>query len=268
MSDLKEKYGPLAVVTGASSGIGEQFARLLAQQGFDLVITARRVERLESLSRELEQAYRVSVTCVACDLSDALQVDGLITAVRAREPGLIVSNAGYGVAKGDFLDIDIAELEAMYQANSIAPARLARALLPDMVQRGSGGIIFTGSIEGEAIFPYSAAYAASKAFLHSLVLGLWFEVRSSGVDVLLLSPGATDTDAPIKQGISRDQLAGLMSPRDVAAQALQQLGRRPQFIPGFQNRVIVAMLRLLPKKIAIKLAGIGMQRAMAGSASG
>ncbi|MFT4613725.1 MAG: short-subunit dehydrogenase [Bacteroidia bacterium] len=267
MAKLALKYGPLALVTGASSGIGEQFARLLAQEGVDLIITARRAERLESLSRELQQLHSVSVTCVTCDLSDALQVDTLIEAVRHREPGLIISNAGYGVPKGNYLDIDIAALEAMYQANCIAPARLARALLPDMVGRGSGGIIFTGSIEGEAVFPYSASYAASKAFLHSLVLALWFELQSSGVDVLLLAPGATDTEAPLKQGISRDQLSGLMSPADVAGRALQQLGLRPQFIPGLQNRLMVALLRLLPRKLAIKAAGMGMQRAMAGSAA-
>lgn len=261
-SDWTGRYGTGALVTGASSGIGEQFARLLAEKGFDLLLTARRESLLQSLRGELEAAHGVTVTCLVCDLCDPQQVEGLIEKARDMAIGLVVSNAGFGVAKGEYLSIAQDDLDAMYRANSLAPARLARALLPDMVERGRGGMIFTGSMEGDAVFPYSAAYAASKAFLHSLVMGLWLEVRGNGVDVLLLAPGSTDTEAPIKQGISRDQLVGVMSPRDVADQALQQLGRRPHFITGFHNRLFVALLRLLPRKLAIKMAGAGMRQAM------
>ena len=189
------------------------------------------------------------------------------TVCRDRGLGLLISNAGFGVPKGKYLDADPKSLAAMYQTNALAPARLARALVPGMVERGAGGVLFTGSIEGDAVFPYSAPYAATKAFLHSLAQGLWFEVRRSGVDVLLLAPGSTDTEAPLKQGISRDQLAGLMSPREVAEQALAQLGRRPHFIPGLQNRLLVAVFRLLPRTLAIRMAGFGMKQAMENSRS-
>lgn len=266
-TSLRERYGPLALVTGASSGIGEQFARLLAESGFDLLLTARSEEKLQALRRELERDFGVSVAVLICDLSNLEEVDALVAKVREAGPSLLISNAGYGVAKGPYLDTPIEDLEAMFRANAIAPARLVRDLLPDLVAAGRGGVIFTGSIEGDAAFPMSTGYAASKAFLHSLAHGLWFEVQRAGVDVLLLAPGSTDTEAPIKQGISRDQLVGLMSPRDVASQALGRLGRGPHFIPKAQNRIFIALLRLLPRRVAIKLAGVGMKQAMERSAA-
>jgi len=255
------------MVTGASSSIGEQFAHQLAEKGFDLLITARRESLLEALKTRLESEYGIKVTCCVCDLSDMAQVDALITEAQSIGVGLVISNAGYGVAKGAFLSIEREELEAMYRANSLAPARLAHALLPAMVEKKRGGFIFTGSMEGDAVFPWSAAYAASKAFLQSLVMALWLEVKGSGVDVLLLAPGSTDTNAPIHQGISRDQLVGIMSPSEVARQALNHLGRQPHYTPGLHNRLIVGLLRLLPKRLAISMAGYGIKRAMEKSSS-
>lgn len=263
---FRQRYGPLALVTGASSGIGEQFARLLAEAGFDLLLTARRQPQLEALRDELQREFNVAVAVFPCDLSKSGEVEALVAWARERAPTLLVSNAGYGVPKGPYLDSAAQDLDAMFQTNAIAPARLARELLSAMVAAGRGGVIFTGSIEGDTAFPFSTGYAASKAFLHSLAHGLWFEVRRAGVDVLLLAPGSTDTEAPLKQGISRDQLVGIMSPREVAEQALEALGRRPHFTPKFQNRLFVGLLRLLPRRLAIKLAGVGMKQAMERSA--
>lgn len=257
-----QHYGATALVTGASSGIGEQFACQLAEKGFNLILTARREALLLSLKEKLEREYSISVICIVCDLCDGAQVDLLIERVLALEVGLVVSNAGYGVPKGAFLSIETEALEAMYRANSLAPARIARALLPAMVANKRGGFIFTGSMEGDAVFPWSAAYAASKAFLHSLVLALWYELKGTGVDVLLLAPGSTDTQAPIKQGISRAQLVGVMSPATVAQQALEHLGVQPHFMPGVHNRLFIGLLRLLPRKLAISMAGYGMKQAI------
>jgi short-subunit dehydrogenase len=261
-SGWTQRYGTTALVTGASSGIGEQFARELAARGFNLVLTARRAELLQTLKEKLELEQGISVTCITCDLSDTVQVDQLIAQVLPLDIGLAISNAGYGVLKGAYVSVEIDALEAMYRANSLAPARIAHALLPVMMAKKRGGFIFTGSIEGDAVFPLSAAYAASKAFLHSLVQALWYEVKDSGVDVLLLAPGATDTEAPVKQGISRDQLQGVMSPADVAQQALAHLGLQPHFTPGFRNRLLIGLLRCLPRKLAIAMAGYGVRRAL------
>jgi uncharacterized protein len=261
-TELTQRYGSTALVTGASSGIGEQFAQLLAAAGFDLLLTARRATLLDALKQKLEQGHGIRVTCHVCDLCDLQQVDTLIARAQAMAVGLVVSNAGFGVAKGGFLAIATEELEAMYRANSLAPARIAHALLPAMVANRRGGLIFTGSIEGDAVFPWSAGYAASKAFLHSLVMALWYELKGSGVDVLLLAPGSTDTNAPLNQGISRDQLVGVMSPSAVAQQALHHLGKQPHFTPGLHNRLFMALLRVLPRKLAISVAGYGMKRAL------
>jgi short-subunit dehydrogenase len=266
-SEWTQRYGATALVTGASSGIGEQFARQLARKGFNLVLTARREPQLLALKQALEREQGITVTCIPCDLSDPAQVDLLIAQVLPLDIGLVISNAGYGVMKGAYLSAGIDALEAMYRANSLSPARIAHALLPAMVANKRGGFIFTGSIEGDAVFPFSGAYAASKAFLHSLVQALWYEVKDSGVDILLLAPGATDTEAPLKQGIDRAQLQGVMSPADVAQQALAHLGLQPHFTPGARNRLLVGLLRCLPRKLAIAMAGYGMRRALGNSGS-
>lgn len=256
-----EKYGPVALITGASSGIGEQYARLLAAKGFDLLITARRESLLSDLAEELRRQFGIKVDVYACDLSSVEQVSGLISFAKERPLGLIVSNAGFG-AKGDFLNHDKQQMDAMYQINSLTPSTLAFELLPVLVKQQRGGMIFTGSIEGDLPFPYSAPYAASKAFLHSLVGSLWLEMKPYDVDVLLLAPGSTDTNAPISQGISRDQLVGVMQPEDVAGQALKKLGKQPYFIPGLHNRFFITLLRYLPRSLVLRMTGAGMKKAI------
>ena len=131
-----------------------------------------------------------------------------------------------------------------------------------MVKQKRGGIIFTGSIEGDLPFPYSAPYAASKAFLHSLAGSLWHEMKPHNVDVLLLAPGSTDTQAPIKQGMTRKQLIGLLPPEVVAEQALAQLGKKMSFTPGIVNRSFIGLLKVLPRSLATRFAGMGMKKAI------
>jgi len=261
MQALKEKYGSQALVTGASSGIGEQFARLLAAAGFNLLITARRQEELQQLAAELQQQYSVNVEVAACDLAIEQELDALIDRAKALAPGLIVSNAGFGV-KGDFLQQDYLQLECMYRANSLALSKLAYHLLPGMVAKKRGGLIVTGSVEGEVAFPYSAPYAASKAFVHSLTRGLWVEMKPHNIDVLLLAPGSTDTAAPLQQGMTRNQLIGLKPPAFVAEQALRALGKKMVVTPGFTNRAFIGFLKLLPRKWSTIAAGLGMKKAI------
>jgi len=261
MRGLKERYGNLALVTGASSGIGEQFARRLAAAGFDLLITARNREALQRLAAELQQQYSVTVDVAACDLANDTDVDALIQRSKALAPGLIVSNAGFG-AKGDFLHHDYDQVERMFRTNCLALSRLAYHLLPGMVERKRGGLIVTGSVEGEVAFPYSAPYAASKAFVHSLARSLWVEMKPHNVDVLLLAPGSTDTAAPLKQGMTRNQLIGLQSPAFVAEKALQALGKKMAITPGFVNRAFIGFFKVLPRKWSTVAAGIGMKKAI------
>ncbi|CAA0107649.1 Sulfoacetaldehyde reductase [BD1-7 clade bacterium] len=265
MTDTRlQSYGSKALVTGASSGIGKAFSEHLAAAGFDLILVARRESLLAELADKLTNQYPIQCSVLAVDLGVASDIARLITYAQTQDIGLLILNAGFGF-KGCFEEQDYAQLNAMLQVNLMAPTQITHALLPRMKQRQRAGIILTGSIEGEAPFPYSSAYAASKSYIHGLGNSLYAECLDDGVDVLVLSPGSTDTDAPISQGISRDQLVGIMRPETVAAQALHQLGKRPLWIPGMHNRLFIKILRWLPRKAASILAGKGMKKAIEAS---
>lgn len=256
------EFGPWAVVTGASTGIGEQFARLLADAGFKLLLTARDQQRLDTLARELAVGREIEVRTAALDLALAADLDRLLDMATALAPGLVISNAGFGL-KGPHHELVRGELRNMLSVNCAAPALLAQALLPGMRQRARAGLIITGSVEGFAPFPLSAAYAASKAFVLSLGEALAWECRDSGVQVEVLAPSATDTPALVKQGFDARRMSGVMTPRDVAAQALQALGEHSVFVPGGTgNRFFARLLALLPRRWATAMAGNAMRKAI------
>ncbi len=263
--DFRKRFGPWALVTGASSGIGAAFARELAARGLDVVVTARRADRLDQLASELRAAHDVRVEVVALDLERPDFIEPLVRACADRDVGLVVSNAGFGL-KGEHHTLDGARLTGMLNVNCHAPMLLARAFAPRLIARGRGGLLLTGSIEGFIGFPWSAAYAATKAFVMTLGEALWAELRSHGVDVLVLAPGATDTDAPTLQGIDKHQLAGLMPPAEVARQALARLGGPPLFVPGWLNRAMVRFLTTVPRRVGVLAAGKGMRDAIRRSA--
>lgn len=261
------RYGPWAVVTGASSGIGEQFATLLAERGLNLVIAARRKARLEQLAARLREQHGVAVEVLELDLAAADFLDTLLAASEGKDVGLVVCNAGFGL-KGLHHLQDPAQLDSMLGVNTRAPTLIARAFVPRLIERGRGGLLITGSVEGFLSFPWSAAYAASKAYLRSLGEALWAELKPHGVDVLVLAPSATDTDAVRQQGFDPAQMRGLMSPRRVVELALGRLAHGPTYVPGAANRALVRFLGLLPRRWAIVLAGKGARAALERAAAG
>jgi hypothetical protein len=261
---LREKYGPWALVTGASSGIGEQFARQLTRAGFNLLLVARREDRLRDLRAELGQRRRREIEPLPVDLADPEAANSIVGALAGRDVGLLVSNAGFGL-KGPFDSHSRVRLEAMLNVNARAPLVLVHTLLPHFRARRSAGIVLTGSVEGEAPFPWSSAYAATKAFVHSLGMGLYGELAGTGIDVLVLAPGATDTEALALQGFDAASLPSVMPPAEVARQALRELGRTPLYIPGADNRKFVTQLRRMPRRRQIEFNAANMAAALAAS---
>jgi short-subunit dehydrogenase len=172
-----------------------------------------------------------------------------------------VSNAGIGL-KGLHVDQSPADLEAMLAVNARAPMLITRALAPLLIERGGGGIVLTGSMEGYMGFTLSAAYSASKGFVHFLGDALWQELKPHRVDVMTLAPGSTDTDALIKQGVDKSKLSGLMSPDRVAQDALEALGRKRLFMPGRANRFLIRLMTGLPRRWGLAMAESGMKASM------
>jgi hypothetical protein len=243
---LKQRYGEWALVTGASSGIGAEFARALARDGVNVVLAARRDERLERLAHELGERFRVETRCVACDLATEGGVGALLAAIADLEIAIAVNNAGVGYV-GRFHEQDPARLAAMVRLNCAAPVAIAAALLPPMVARKRGAMIFTGSISGSQPLPLHALYSATKAFDNFLGESLWGELHGTGVDVLALLPGSTETEF----AEAADELAHEgAAPAEVVRDALEALGHQPSVISGWFNWARAnAGMRLLPRSV-------------------
>jgi len=239
------RYGPRAVVAGASEGIGAAFASALAAGGLDVVLAARRREPLEDLAARLPTRSVV----VPCDLSTDAGVDTLLEACAGVEVGLVVCNAAF-VPIGRFLDRDEADLRRAVDVNCVAPLRLARGLLPPMVARGRGGFIVMSSLAGLQGSPPISIYAATKAFGAVLGEGLWAELRGTGVDVLTCVAGAVET--PNLSGTKTRRAPGTQPPAAVAAAAVRGLGHGPRVVPGVTAKISAAVMsRLLPRRTAI-----------------
>ncbi|CAN8075319.1 unnamed protein product [Agarophyton chilense] len=191
-SDLLQNYGPCALVTGASSGIGAEFARQLAAHGFELVITARRKERLEQLSDALRSEYKVKVTIVELDLVEDGCVQRLVDATKHLEIGLLINNAGMAVT-GAFMNMDVAECEKLIALNVWAVTSLARTFGRMMCERRKGGILFVSSLSSTGV-PYMSVYSSSKAFVSCLGNVLKEELRVFDVEVMVLEPGFVSTE--------------------------------------------------------------------------
>ncbi|MBM4260956.1 MAG: SDR family oxidoreductase [Deltaproteobacteria bacterium] len=251
-----ERYGPWALVTGASAGIGAEFARQLAARGLHLVLLARRKDKLEELALELRQKHRIEVRVLAADLARADFADEVGAALAAQEIGLLVNNAGFGIT-GEFLRHDLERESDLLAVNCRALMILTHRLGPPMAQRKRGGIIFVSSVLAFLATPYSAHYAASKVYELSLAQGLRYELGRYGVDVLALCPGSTDTEF---HDVAGSRAVGAMAVEPVVRQGLAGLGRRSVVIPGWRNRLLVGLLKFAPRALSTTFAGQAMRR--------
>ena len=242
-----------ALVTGASSGIGRSFAVALAARGADLVVVARRRDRLEELAKELaDKGADVDVEVLAADLSDAAQlatVEARLTDTSdGRAVDLLVNNAGFGTA-GPFYESDVAREDEEVRLNVLALMRLTRAALPGMVAAHHGGVINLSSVSGEQPLPGWATYAATKAFVTSFSRAIAAELKGSGVQVLNVLPGFTRTEFQSHGNFGQHFIPGpfWMTPDQVAKSALKALDRgKSEVIPGLQYRFVALSTRLSP----------------------
>ena len=239
-----------ALVTGASSGIGRAVAVRLAAGGSDLVVVARRRDRLEELAQELSGAHGVKVEVLVADVTDPAQLATVEARLRSGTPpvDLLVNNAGLG-AQGDFADIPLDWQDGQIRLNVLAPVRLSHAALGGMLSRGRGGILNVSSIAGLQPMPHVATYAATKAYLSSFSHALHEEVRGQGVVVTALLPGFTRTEFHEAAGMSRSVVPGpaWMSADAVARAGLRAVARgRAQCVPGLGYRVVGAVAAFTP----------------------
>jgi short-subunit dehydrogenase len=260
---LRARYGTgddrpsWALVTGASAGLGEEFARALASDGFGVVLTARREDRLIALASRLERDFGISTRVVVADLSDPKGADAVIDAVSDLEIALLVNNAGFGY-QGRFDLQDTDRLRDMVQVNCVAPVVLTSRLVPGMRARGRGAIVITGSVAGRQPLPLHSVYGATKGFDQLFGEGVAAELREYDIDVLVLEPGSTDTEFP---NVAGELAHPGDSPALVVREALGALGYQPTVIYGWLNwaRAIVAM-RLAPRPLAAAVAAKVMER--------
>jgi short-subunit dehydrogenase len=251
------KYGPWALVAGASEGIGAAFARALAGHGINLILVARRSEPLIQLANELT----VQTCKVAADLSTLEGVEAVIHAAKGRDVGLLVANAAFSPI-GPFAQADPAELQRAIDLNCRAPMLLARHFLPAMIARGQGGIVVLSSLAGQQGSPGLSVYAATKAFGVILAEGLWAEAREHGVDVVACVPGAVETPGLV--GKSKSRAPGTVAADLVAATALNALGRKPRVVPGALMRVSSQLMtRLMPRRSAITVIAKASRKTLA-----
>jgi hypothetical protein len=247
---------PLALVTGASSGIGHAFARELAGKGYDLVVVARDETKL----KELANSVSTEVEVLAADLTSADELAKVEARLRATERpvGLLVNNAGFGTT-GRFAELPIEDEEREIKLNVLALTRLTGAAVPGMVERKQGGVLNVASIAAFQPTPGTATYGGTKAYVLSFTLALREELRGTGVKALVVCPGFTVTEFQSRANYKVNKLMTMaaQTAEQVASSSLKALERDTGIhVPGAQNKLVASATHLLPRKLVVKVASL------------
>jgi short-subunit dehydrogenase len=246
-------HGCTALITGASSGLGAEFARQLAPHARSLILVARRLDRLEALKETLDRPG-LTIHCHAADVADELQIEALIAALAAsgERVSLLINNAGVG-DHGYFEDSDWARVEAMLDVNIKALTRLTHAVLPDLIRAGRGAILNVSSIASLLPLPKTAVYAATKAYVTSFSEALRAELRGTGVSVTALCPGPVNTEffSIAERPDTREAMPApeifKVPAEEVVATGLYAVERdRARVIPGWLVCVVMTITSLVP----------------------
>ncbi len=241
-----------ALITGASSGIGEQFARQLADRGHDLILVARREDRLKALAEELP----TKVETISCDLaSDAADLPGKVAKLGV-DVDLLINNAGFGL-RGRFSELDAERQAEMVRVNCEAVVILTRAFVPAMIERGRGGVITVASTAGMQPLPYEATYGATKAFALNFTEALHAELRVTGVRALAVNPGPVPTEWQQVAGyqeVGGEMMPGAIEADQVVREALRAYDRgKRSMIPGRFFRNFMRFNRTAPKGLKLRV---------------
>jgi uncharacterized protein len=251
--DFCVRYGPWALVAGASEGLGAEFAAQLAARGLNLVLIARRADALAEVSARLQSAFAVEVRTLSLDLAREDLASVIAEATDELEIGLLVYNAALSMI-GPYFTISLEDHLREVAVNCRAPMTLTYLLGLPMLKRKRGGILLMSSLGGSQGSALLVNYTATKAYNRLLAEGLWDELREQGIDVLTCCPPAVSTPGYLASA-PKGALSAL-TPQAVVNEALAALGKGPTIIPGWTYRLAnVVMQRVLPRKSTIKLMG-------------
>ncbi|MES2220608.1 MAG: SDR family oxidoreductase [Acidobacteriota bacterium] len=258
-----------ALITGASSGIGEEFARQLAAQGWSLILVARSQDRLEKVRGELMSAHMgIDVVAIPLDLTSPGAAADLFQRTRSTnlDVDLLINNAGVG-AFAEFASLDLGRVRQMLDLNIVALVELTHLYLQPMMQRRRGGIINIASVAGFAPLPYSTVYAATKAFVKSFSDALFEEARQRGVHVMAVNPGSTQTNFFHVAGESPfSHPARMQTSAEVVRESLRAFERKKSsVVTGASNRMLTVALTLLPRRWITSTVGRVMRGANIGN---
>lgn len=248
---LLERYGPTALITGASNGIGEAFAHALAAEGFSLILVARRKPVLDALAADIAVRDGVRVRTIGADLSAPYSVTELVSQTREEEVGLLVAAAGYGTS-GAFVENGLGQELGMIDLNCRTVAELVHNYGGEMRDRGRGGIILLSSLVAFQGVPQSANYAATKAWVQTFAEGLRREVKPAGIDVLAVAPGPVASGFAERAGMT---MAIADKPGMVARDALRALGRKGTVRPGRLGKLLELSMSPLPRRLRTRIMG-------------
>ncbi len=246
---LQSKYGPWALIRGASSGIGLELAQQLAASGLHLVLVARSKDKLSALAQELQSQHQIETQVIVADLSQAAAIEEVRAKTQNKSIGLLITSAGYGTS-GLFEEADLADEINMLRLNCEALMSLTHHFVQRFKAEKRGGIILLSSMVAFQGVPYSAHYAATKAYVQSLAEGLAEELQPHGVDVLAAAPG------PVRSGFearANMQMSMSLSPEQVGVPILKALGRKTTVLPGALTKLLVYSLRTVPRWAKVKI---------------
>lgn len=253
---LRRQYGQWAVITGATSGIGAELARLLASSNLDILIVGRNSDTLEATKSTLKNGSGVEVRSIVADLTTPAAVERVIVASEELDVGLFVGSAGFGTS-GSFVDSEIAMEIEMLRVNCEAILALTHNFANRFVRQKRGGIVLLSSLLGFHGVPFAANYAATKAFVQCLAEALAMEVKPLGVDVLAAAPGPVDSGFAERANMNLGMSA---KPTQIGVPILEALGRRRMVLPGTLSKLLRYALITVPRSAKIRIMANVMEK--------